>query len=58
VVHVPYGDLSQVVRSYEWTRLEPGVVSVKFYGRGLGIVREKDVSGGDESLELVSVEHT
>jgi hypothetical protein len=58
VAHVPYGDLSQVVRSYEWTRLEPGVVSVKFYGRGLGILRERDVSGGDESLELVSVEHT
>ena len=58
VVHVPYGDLSQVVRSYEWTRLEPGVVSVKFYGAGLGIVREKDVSGGDELLELVRVEHT
>jgi hypothetical protein len=58
VVHVPYGDLSQIVRSYEWTRLEPNVVSVKFYGAGLGIVREKDVSGGDELLELVRVEHT
>ena len=57
VVHVPYGDVTQVVRSYEWTRLEPGVVAVKFYGPGLGIVREKDVSGGDELLELVRVEH-
>ncbi len=57
VVHVPYGDVTEVVRSYEWTRLEPGVVAVKFYGPGLGIVREKDVSGGDELLELVRVEH-
>ncbi len=57
VVHVPYGDVTQVVRSYEWTRLEPRVVAVKFYGPGLGIVREKDVSGGDELLELVRVEH-
>ena len=58
LVHVPYGKVDQVVRSYEWTRLEPGVVSVKFYGPGLGIVREKDVSGGTELLELVKVEHT
>jgi hypothetical protein len=57
VVDVPYGNVDQVVRSYEWTRLEPGVVSVKFYGPGLGIVREKDVSGGTELLELVKVEH-
>jgi hypothetical protein len=56
-VNVPYGHIEQVVRSYEWTRLEPGVVSVKFYGPGLGIVREKDVSGGTEELELVRVEH-
>jgi hypothetical protein len=57
VVHVPYGAITQAVRSYEWTRLEPGVVAVKFYGPGLGIVREKDISGGDELLELVRVEH-
>jgi hypothetical protein len=57
VVHVPYGRVDQVVRSYEWTRLEPGVVSVKFYGPGLGIIREKDVAGGTELLELVKVEH-
>jgi hypothetical protein len=57
VVDVPYGKVDQVVRSYEWARLEPGVVSVKFYGPGLGIVREKDVSGGTELLELVKVEH-
>jgi hypothetical protein len=56
-VDVPYGKVDQVVRSYEWTRLEPGVVSVKFYGPGLGIVREKDVSGGTELLELAKVEH-
>jgi len=57
VAHVPFGDVTQAVRSYEWTRLEPGVVSLKLYGPGLGIIREMDVSGGDELLELVSVEH-
>ena len=41
-------------------RVDPpraGVVSLKLYGPGLGIIREKDVAGGDELLELVKVEH-
>lgn len=56
-VTVPFGKLHNVVRSFEWTRLEPGVMSVKFYAPGLGIVREKDLAGGSETFELVSVSH-
>jgi hypothetical protein len=56
-VTVPYGRLHNVVRSFEWSRLEKGVVSLKLYGRGLGIVREKDLSGGSEVFDLVSVTH-
>ena len=58
VVRVPYGRIEDVVRSYEWTRLEPKVVSVKFYGPGLGIVQEADIAGGSERLQLVRVKHT
>jgi hypothetical protein len=54
---VPDGRLRHVVRSYEWTRLEPHVLSLKLYAPGLGIVREKDVSGGSESFVLVSATH-
>jgi hypothetical protein len=54
---VPYGTVSGALRSFEWTVLEPHVISMKVYGRGLGIVREKDVAGGNESFELVSVRH-
>jgi hypothetical protein len=43
-----------IVRTLEWTRLEPGVVSMKLYARGLGIVMEKDLAGGDERFWLVS----
>lgn len=57
VVKVPYGTIHCALRSFEWTRLEPGVMSLKFYGRGLGIVRERDVAGGNEQFELVSVSH-
>jgi hypothetical protein len=56
-VAVPFGTFHHVVRSFEWTRLEKGVVSVKFYARGLGIVRERDVAGGSEIFELTSVTH-
>jgi hypothetical protein len=53
--HVPFGAFDGVVRSFEWTRLEPRVVSAKFYARGIGIVLETDVAGGTEHIELVDV---
>jgi len=54
---VPYGTVKRSLRSLEWTRLEPRVVSMKIYGPGLGIVKEKDLSGGSEVFRLVSVHH-
>ena len=54
-VTVPFGVVHHGLRSFEWSRLEPGVLSVKIYAPGLGIVRERDVAGGDERFELVSV---
>ena len=42
------------LRALEWTRLEPRVVSSKFYVRGIGIVQERNLSGGQELFELVS----
>ena len=56
-VRVPFGRLRQVVRTFEWTRLEPRVMSAKYYAPGLGIVREQDIAGGTETVELVSVRH-
>lgn len=54
---VPYGHVRHVVRTYEWSRLEPNVVSAKLYGPGLGIVKEWDLAGGTERFELVGVSH-
>jgi len=56
-VTVPHRHLDHVVRSFEWTRLEANVLSLKFYARGLGIVLERDVAGGSEIFRLVSVTH-
>jgi hypothetical protein len=38
----------------ETTRLEPGVVDHKHYVRGVGVVVEQTVTGGDERLELIA----
>jgi hypothetical protein len=54
-VRVPYGRVTNVIRTYEWSRLEPHVVVIKQYGPDLGIVRERIVAGGSERLELVAI---
>ncbi|MEQ6901362.1 hypothetical protein [Nocardioides sp. YIM 152588] len=41
------------LRSLEWTRLEPRVVSQKLYLRGYGLVGERDLAGGSERFALV-----
>jgi hypothetical protein len=41
----------------EWTPLEPKVVSEKYYVPGLGEVAERDLAGGTENFELLSVTH-
>jgi hypothetical protein len=53
-VRTPGGTYDHVVRTLEWTRLEPDVVSMKFYARGLGIVEEKDVAAGFEHFWVVA----
>jgi hypothetical protein len=53
VVRVPAGRFRHVVRSFEWSRLEPHVLSTKLYARGIGIVREADLVGGSEEFEVV-----
>ena len=55
-VRTPGGQHAHVVRTLEWSRLEPGVVSMKFYARGLGIVEERDISAGSEHFWVVSAE--
>jgi hypothetical protein len=54
-VTVPYGAVHQVLRTFEFTRVEPNVVSEKRYGPGLGTVVERDLHGGDEYFALVKV---
>ena len=54
-VKVPLGTFTGALLTAEWTPLEPSVLSEKAYVKGIGEVREADIAGGDEHLELVKV---
>jgi hypothetical protein len=53
-VHVPYTSSRKALLTKEWTPLEPGVIDHKLYLRGIGMVEELTVKGGDEHGSLVS----
>jgi hypothetical protein len=57
-VHVPYTTSKHALLTKEWTPLEPGVVDHKLYVRGVGLVSERTVKGGDERAVLVAVRHS
>ena len=54
-VTVPYGSFRGVLRTEDWTPLEPEIRENKFYARGIGVVFERLVRGGKEVLRLVDV---
>jgi hypothetical protein len=56
-VTVPYDAFKDVLVMTEQTRLEPGVLGLKFHVRGIGQIMESVPSGPHETLSLVSVKH-
>jgi hypothetical protein len=52
-VRIGLGTFDDVVRTRDWTPLEPDVVEHKFYAPGVGLVLEQQVRGGREQVELV-----
>ena len=54
-VHVPYVTSKHALLTKEWTPLEPDVLDHKVYVRGIGMVKEQTVKGGDERSVLVSL---
>ena len=51
---VPYGDLSGLLETKDFTRLEPRADEHKFYARGVGVVLEVSLHAKDRT-ELVSM---
>jgi hypothetical protein len=54
-VRAPIGKLRHKLVTFEWSRLEPGVLDKKVYARGYGIVREVSLTGPKETALLVRV---
>jgi hypothetical protein len=54
-VRVPYVTSKRALLTKEWTPLEPDVLDHKVYVRGIGMVKEQEVKGGDERSVLVSM---
>ena len=54
-VSVPFGTIHHKLSTLEATRIEPGAYDLKVYGKGLGIVLERALSGPPEVAKLVRV---
>jgi hypothetical protein len=54
-VEAPAGSYDDVLVTEEWTPLDPGILEHKYYARGIGVVREEQVQGGNAVLELIEV---
>ena len=57
-VTVPFGSFDDVIRTRDWTPLEPDVVEEKTYARSIGVVREETVQSPDGGDEVVLVAFT
>jgi hypothetical protein len=56
-VVVSYTASAHALLTKEWTPLEPNVVDRKLYVRGIGLVKEETIRGGDERWELSDLLH-
>jgi hypothetical protein len=54
-VTTPYGSFQSVLVMSEQTRLEPGVLGLKYHAPGFGQIRESVAKGPHETLSLVSI---
>ena len=55
-VTLPSRTLRRCVETHDFTRLEPGAVEAKWYCRGVGLVRSRDLTGGTVRLQLAKIE--
>jgi hypothetical protein len=54
-VTVPYGAFSNVLKTKEFSALEPDVVENKYYAANIGDIKEKTLKGSKEGIALVEV---
>ena len=54
-INVPAGSYENVLVTEEWTPLEPKVIELKYYAKGIGVVEERQILGGTELVKLTKV---
>jgi len=54
-IKVPAGSYDNVLVTEEWTPLEPDVIELKYYAKGIGVVEERQIFGGTELVQLTKV---
>jgi hypothetical protein len=52
---VPQGSYSKVIKTKEFSALEPDVVEQKYYAENVGDIKEKTLKGSKEGIELVEI---
>jgi hypothetical protein len=57
-VSVPYGNFSGVLKTKDFSPLEPKVVENKYYAQNIGDIKELLVKGGSEEMTLVQINGT
>ena len=55
-VSVEFGDFSGVLKTKEWTPLEPGAVEHKYYAPGVGLVFIEQLKGKTVRVELIDIQ--
>lgn len=52
--NVPFGSFTDLLETEDTSPLDPGLVERRLYARGVGLIQEETVAGGDEVVVLVS----
>jgi len=57
-VSVPYGSFSNVLKTKDFSNLEPDIVENKYYAQNTGEIKELIVKGGSEEMTLIQINGT
>jgi hypothetical protein len=49
-VTVPFGSFNNVVKTKDYTPLEPGLIENKYYAQDIGLIKEDNPDTGEEIL--------
>ena len=55
-VTVPFGSFDQVVKTFDFSKLETNAKEHKFYAAGIGLIKEMDLNSNEEVV-LIKMTH-